>query len=660
MDIKRNGDLFNEGIENMIIYEAQISEFLDDVANEVIVERLYNVYQEKIGRTSKSEIRSWDHSLQRMSNVLRDRAIPKDAKAAIEFKIPNTGKRVDFIIAGNDGTDDHAVIVELKQWETVEKNDRLDAVVVETYIGGSKRPTTHPSYQAWSYATLIEDFNEEVRERPILLKPCAYLHNYFIQENDPLLDEHYAEHIEKAPVFRKGEVEKLRDFIKEYIKYGDKNDVIAKIENGRIKPSKSLQDSMAAMLQGNPEFVMIDDQKVIYEQIIDYAKNCIANNKKGVFIVKGGPGTGKSVLAINLLVQLIQEDYFAMYVTKNSAPRNVYTTKLKGTMKKKSIDNLFKGSGSFHATGRNEFDVLIVDEAHRLNEKSGLFSNLGENQVKELMHSAKFSVYFIDEAQRVTLKDIGSVDLIKKFANDLDVEVFEGELASQFRCDGSDGYIAWLDDVLEIRETANENDLGMDYDIQVIDTPNQLLKMIKDKNEINNKARMVAGYCWEWISEGKNNRDVHDIVIEEHDFSISWNLGNDIWAIAAESVDEAGCIHTCQGLEFDYIGVIIGDDLRFEDGKVITDYTKRARTDQSIKGIKKMMKEDPESASKQIDAIIRNTYRTLMTRGQKGCYVYCTDSELASYLKARLSKVYSQQKEVTELLVAERKEDYNL
>lgn len=642
----------------MIIYEAEISEFLDDVANEVIVDRLYNVYQEKIGRTSKSEIRSWDHSLQRMSNVLRDRAIPKDAKAAIEFKIPNTGKRVDFIIAGNDGEHDHAVIVELKQWETVEKNERLDAVVVETYLGGSKRQTTHPSYQAWSYATLIEDFNEDVRELPIKLKPCAYLHNYLVQENDPLTDDHYVEHIEKAPVFRKGEMEKLRNFIKQFIKYGDKNDIICKINSGRIKPSKSLQDSMAAMLQGNPEFVMIDDQKIVYEEILLYAKECIEQQKKGVFIVKGGPGTGKSVLAINLLVQMIQDDYFAMYVTKNSAPRDVYATKLKGTMKKKSIDNLFKSSGSFHSVDRNEFDVLIVDEAHRLNEKSGLFSNLGENQVKELMNSAKFSVFFIDEAQRVTLKDIGSVALIERFADELDVEVFEGQLASQFRCDGSDGYIAWLDDVLGIRETANNNDLGMDYDIQIVDSPNLLREMIKQKNEINNKARIVAGYCWEWISDGKNNRDVHDIVIEEHDFSISWNLGNDIWAIAEESVDEAGCIHTCQGLEFDYVGVIVGNDLRFENGQVLTDYTKRAKTDQSIKGIKKWMKEDPEKATVAVDAVIRNTYRTLMTRGQKGCYVFCTDQELADYLKSRLNKVETQRKEVAELLVAESKESY--
>lgn len=642
----------------MIIYEADISEFLNDVSNEVIVDRLYNVYQEKIGRTTKSEIRSWDNSLQRMSNVLRDQDIPKDAKAAIEFKIPNTGKRVDFIVAGNDGEEDHAVIIELKQWETVEKNDRLDAVVVETYLGGKKRPTTHPSYQAWSYASLIEDFNEEVRNIPIHLQPCAYLHNYFIQENDPLLDEHYAEHIERAPVFRKGEMGKLRDFIKKYIKYGDKNDIIAKIENGRIKPSKSLQDSMATMLQGNPEFVMIDDQKVVYEQIINYVKSCIAQNEKGVFIVKGGPGTGKSVLAINLLVQHIQDDYFAMYVTKNSAPRAVYATKLKGTMKKKSIDNLFKGSGSFHAADQNEFDLLIVDEAHRLNEKSGLFSNLGENQVKEIMNSAKFSVFFIDEAQRVTLKDIGSVELIKKFARELGVKVYEGELASQFRCDGSDGYIAWLDDVLGIRETANNNDLGMDYDIQIIDSPNELLNIIKEKNKINNKARLVAGYCWEWISEGKNNRDVHDIVIEGHDFSISWNLGNDIWAISEESVDEAGCIHTCQGLEFDYVGVIIGDDLRFEEGQIITDYTKRAKTDQSIKGIKKRMKEDPENAKKVVDSIIRNTYRTLMTRGQKGCYVYCTDENLANYLKHRLGKVYKERNETQKLLVAERFEEY--
>ena len=106
---------------------------------------------------------------------------------------------------------------------------------------------------------------------------------------------------------------------------------------------------------------------------------------------------------------------------------------------------------------------------------------------------------------------------------------------------------------------------------------------------------MVAGYCWEWPKEDRTKSDYHDIELDEYHFGISWNLDNSAtWAIDENSVNEAGCIHTCQGLEFDYVGVIIGDDMRFENGQVITDYTKRAKSDQSLKGIKKMLKEKPD------------------------------------------------------------------
>jgi DUF2075 family protein len=210
------------------------------------------------------------------------------------------------------------------------------------------------------------------------------------------------------------------------------------------------------------------------------------------------------------------------------------------------------------------------------------------------------------------------------------------ELKSQFRCDGSDGYLAWLDNVLEIRETANF-DLDNKYDFKVFDNPNELRKAIEEKNKVNNKSRLVAGYCWNWISEGKNKSDVYDITIPEYNFGMSWNLGNSsTWAIDKESVNEIGCIHTCQGLEFDYVGVIIGDDLRYENNHIITDYTKRAKTDQSIKGINKIAKEEGIEKAKRItDSIIKNTYKTLMTRGMKGCYVYCTDKKLNEYLKNR-------------------------
>jgi len=643
----------------LIIYEATKTEFILDVTNELLVERLYSSYQEKIGRTSKQEILSWENSLQRMSNVMQDKEIPNDAAIAIEFKIPNTSKRVDFLIAGNDGEKDHVVIVELKQWSEVEKITTKDALV-NTYLGKGKRAVTHPSYQAWSYAALIKDFNENVQEQQIQLKPCAYLHNYRKGPNDPLTHEHYQEHIEKAPVFTKGEIQKLRDFVKKYVRIGDHNKLIYQIEHGKIRPSKSLQDSLTNMLKGNEEFIMIDEQKVFYEEAFHLAFECVKKNKKQVMVIEGGPGTGKSVMAVNLLVNLINKDLMALYVSKNSAPREVYASKLKGTVRKTEIDNLFKGSGSFTESKLNEFDVIIIDEAHRLNEKSGFYGNQGENQVKELIKASKFTIFFIDENQKVTLKDIGSIDLIKKYAKEFDAEIITGQLVSQFRCDGSDAYISWLDDVLQIRETANSHYYGVDYDFRVYDDPHKMLQEIERLNKQNNKSRMLAGYCWEWPTAERSNAKYKDITISEYDFKISWNLNDSIWAIDQSSVSEAGCIHTSQGLEFDYVGVIIGPDMRFENGEVITDYTKRAKTDQSLKGIKKMAKENPEEAKKIADQIIRNTYRTLMTRGMKGCFIFCTDPKLNAYFNERIKKttVYSVLSPKKMTMVAEEHGDY--
>ena len=436
------------------------------------------------------------------------------------------------------------------------------------------------------------------------------------------------------------------------------------IENGKIKPSKSLQDALSSMLKGNEEFVMIDDQKLVYETALDMARKSYKDGNKRVLVVKGGPGTGKSVLAINLLVRLTNENMVCSYVTKNAAPRNVYATKLSGDFRKTRINNLFKGSGSFVESAENEFDVLIVDEAHRLNAKSGMFQNLGENQIKEIIKASKFSIFFIDESQRVTLKDIGSIEEIQKYIRNANAESELMELESQFRCNGSDGYIAWLDDVLDIRKTANSDGFDLDYDIRICDTPNEVRDLIFEKNKINNKARLLAGYCWDWIADGKNKSDVYDITIPECNFAMSWNLGNSTtWAIDQNSVNEIGCIHTAQGLEFDYAGVIIGNDLRYENNKVITDVKERAKTDQSIKGINKLSRENPEQANKIADEIIKNTYRTLMTRGQKGCYIYCTDKKLSDYLKRRLNQqseiMYSiDETKTNNMMVAEDGEEY--
>lgn len=630
----------NEGGNTMIVYEATKEEFLTDVFDDQLVNNITRNYNSRIGKINKSEVRSWDNSMQYMYRILSDASIPSNAGVAIEFKIPYTSKRVDFLISGKEELDkDAVVIIELKQWETIEKVVGKEAIV-KTAMNRGLVETTHPSYQAWSYASLIRDYNESVQDDKINLYPCAYLHNYIdLGEQDPLTDDVYSFYVDQAPTFVKGNASKLRSFIKQYIKYGDNKENLYKIENGRIRPSKSLQDALVSMLSGNEEFMMIDEQKVTYETAIQLINDGLRTDTKQIMIVEGGPGTGKSVLAINLLVELTKRNLVTQYVTKNAAPRNIYANKLKGMYRKTHIDNLFKGSGSYVNAEKNEFDVLVVDEAHRLNEKSGMFQHLGENQTKEIINASKLAVFFVDERQKVTLKDAGSIDVIKKFALEQGACLTTTKLESQFRCNGSDGYLAWVDDVLQIRDTANTLHMGASYDFRIFDDPNEMRAEIERLNKVKNKSRMVAGYCWNWVKEGKNNTSFHDIEIKEYNFGMSWNLNNTAtWAIDEESVNEIGCIHTCQGLEFDYVGVIIGDDLVYRDGEVATDHTKRAKTDKSLFGLKKMLKEKPEEAERVADEIIRNTYRTLMTRGQKGCFIYCTDKALENYFKERLAR----------------------
>lgn len=619
----------------MIVYAATKQQFLKDNDNDDIEEVILRHFKEATGKTvGRSEIRSWQGSLTYMAKVLRDEGLPSDAGLAIELHIPQSSKRIDFLLTGRDENQaKKAVLIELKQWSKASATTK-DAIV-KTALGGGLVETIHPSYQVWSYAALLEGFNEAVYDKSIEIRPCAYLHNYV---SDGIIDSaHYEPHISKAPLFLKGpeELTKLRSFLKKHIAHGDNKEVLYELSDGKIRPSKALAEALEGLMTGKPEFVLIDDQKAIFESALAAASEASDQAPK-VLIIEGGPGTGKTVLAINLLVRLTELRLLSKYVSKNAAPRKVYESKLVGTIKRSHFSNFFSGSGAFIDTEPNTFDALIVDEAHRLNEKSGLYGNLGENQIKELIESAKCSIFFIDEDQRVTLSDIGSKQAIRAFAKAKGAVVEEYVLSSQFRCSGSDGYMAWLDDVLGIRSTANPTLNTSEYEFKVFDSPQALHDAIDEKNH-GNKARVVAGYCWPWLS--KKDSKATDIVIG-NDYARQWNLDQDgsLWIIAENSIEQVGCIHTCQGLEVDYIGVIIGPDLVVRDGQVVTSPHERDKNDKSIRGWKKLMKEQPALAQQDTDLIIKNTYRTLMTRGMKGCYLYCTDQETAQYFESRLAR----------------------
>lgn len=622
----------------MIVYQGTKTSFLQDHDNRDIEDVVARTFLASTGRYAPhAEIRAWRESLGQMAKVLRDDDMPGDMGVGIEYGIPQTAKRIDFILSGRDADDrPHLIVVELKQWSTSTLSDK-DGIVVAQRGGARDTEGPHPCYQAWSYAALLEGFNEAVYQSNVALRPCAYLHNYI--EDGVINHPHYAPHMQKAPLFLRGEEERqrLRDFIKQHVKHGDKAELLFKIENGRIRPSKMLADSLAKMLKGNQEFVLVDDQKVAYETALALARRANADTKQ-VVIIQGGPGTGKSVVAINLLVALTKLGLLAKYVSKNAAPRSVYKERLRGKERQAVIDNLFSGSGAFVDTKPNTFDALIVDEAHRLNRFSGLYGNLGENQIKEVIASAKCTVLFVDDDQMVTLADIGHSAELESWARELGAEVTHLELASQFRCNGSDGYLAWLDNTLGIRETANVDFDPETFDFRVVDSPAELHALIAEKNAASNKSRVVAGYCWDWAS--KRDPQAFDIVLPEYGYAKQWNLDKDgsLWLIAPDSIDQVGCIHTCQGLELEYVGVIIGSDLIARDGQLRTAPEQRSRQDRSIRGYKRLLEVDPEGTKQVLDRLVRNTYRTLLTRGMKGCYVFCVDAATRDYFRSSLKR----------------------
>lgn len=610
----------------MILFSCLKKEFIEAINYGVISNRVYYAYKQKMGKKTKlSQIKSWANSLPFMKDILID--LPDDVGITIEYGIPLTSKMVDVIISGYDENKKPVIIlVELKQWEYVYDVRDRDAVV-KTLIGSKEINSLHPSYQVLSYKELMQNYNVNIDINKVNIIPLVYLHNYDLRSDDDILNKKFAPYYKKALMFGKNDIDELKSYIHDNIKFGDNLEVMQMIDNSEIKPTKKLLDVIGNVLETKKEFLLLDEQKVIMEEISKYAYMSFTDNKKRVMIIKGGPGTGKSVLAINALGELLSIGLMGAYVSKNMAPRAVYKTMVLNGDKKISINELFKGSGFFFRDKCNKYDFLLIDEAHRLQEKSGLHNNIGENQIKEIINAARLSVFFVDEKQIVTLKDIGRIANIKDWAKFYEAQVIEMELNSQFRCNGSDNYLDFIDKLLYNKREKN----SFNFDFQVMDSPHDLRELVIEKNT-NNNARLVAGFCWTRNGKNADNQDYLDIKID--DFGMSWNLKHgEPFAIRENAINEIGCIHNVQGLEFDYIGVIIGPDLKYREGKIITDCKERASTEKSLYGLYVLMKKDKTYYQNLADTIIRNTYRVLLTRGIKGCYVYSVDKELQKYLK---------------------------
>ena len=619
----------------MLVYNDVKRQFVLDVKDNSIADKILDAIKANcLNAGHDREYQSWQNSMQFMRNIVDDPAIDDDVQICIEYNIPLTSKRVDFIIAGADESgNDHVIIVELKQWQKAEVVDDDMQYSVRTYVADAKRIVPHPSYQAYSYSQFLKNYSQDIFEQNINVVPCAYLHNYSPEYKATLSSEIYKDWVSAAPFFIRNEVSEFSDFVKKYIKKrSSKGDLLYYIDHGRLRPTKALQDSLSAMVAGKEEFTLLDEQAVCYDMCVKTMLQCLKDRKKRTLIIQGGPGTGKSVLAVSLLTEFIKRSFNASYVTKNSAPREAFKKLLTEghTMRLADITTLFRSPFGLSQCPENAYDCLIVDEAHRLVKRMHMDKG-GKNQVKECIAASLLTIFLLDEDQAVTTKDIGSIKEVSYWCEQLGSQLKmpqEAKLVSQFRCNGSDAYIQFIDNALQRNPESVSVALSeLNFKFRVFDNPCDLREALRTENNKNNKARMVAGYCYDW--DVKNGRGPYDIYLPDG-FRAKWNLeGDKIWAINPKSFDEVGCIHTAQGLEFDYVGVLIGKDLTYNPttGRVET-HKDAISPDDKSSGIRNSTT-SPEDARR----LILNTYKTLLTRGQKGCYVYCEDNNLRTYLK---------------------------
>ncbi|MHB1709689.1 MAG: DUF2075 domain-containing protein [Thermoplasmataceae archaeon] len=624
----------------MRLYSGTSDQFIDDTTHNLIADKLkaaffnYFHYNPSLG-----EINSWENSLRAISLVFQRFGL-LDHGVLLEYQLPSSSKRLDCLICGKDiEMKDNAVIIELKQWQECELSEGEGEVL--TWLSGKKRNVLHPSVQVGQYKQYLQDYHSAFYEggSPVNLNACAYLHNYSSKEGDVIFSKKFTEALAKYPLFLKTDVERLRDFLLKNLQRGGGKETLMRIEKSRYKPSDQLMEHVAEVINGLKEYTLLDEQKVVYDMILSAAKNGLEAKEKRVIIVEGGPGTGKSVIALNLMRKLSCDHFNTHYVTGSRA----FTSTLRKILGKRNSLQL-KYFNGYTTAQENEVDVLLADEAHRLwhldKDRFKRKEELSDKPiVEQLIRASKVSVFFVDNLQIIRPNEVGSSSYIEEHATKCGTVVSKYKLDVQFRCKGSDAFVNWIDNTLGIERTANVIWTGEEsFDFKIFKDPGDLEIALRKKAEEGKTARMTAGFCWKWSDPKEDGTLTDDVVIG--DFKRPWNAKSGknklahgipverLWALDPNGINQIGCIYTAQGFEFDYVGVIFGGDLFYNfDSQAWEGHPENSR--------------DPiaKRSKGKFTEFVKNTYRVLLSRGIEGAYVCFLNRETEKFVRSRIDKL---------------------
>jgi DUF2075 family protein len=620
------------------LYSGVTTEFVADATRNRIAEKLKSAFFNYFRfEPSPSEVTSWQNSLRAMSNVVEVGSFD-DHGIVVELQLPLSSKRLDCMLTGRDAGDRaQAVVVELKQWTAAEPSTIDDCITV--FMGGRKRDLLHPSAQVGGYQRYLLDVHTTFSEGAVGLSSCAFAHNATYEPSAAMWAQSYRGLLDQWPLFAGDQVDEFADFLNVQLSAGDGRPILEEVLKGRYRPHKRLLEHTARVIRGEPTYVLLDEQQVAFNDILGRVRDRQASTEQTAFLIEGGPGTGKSVIAVNLLAELSAEGFVTQHATGSKA----FTENLRRTVgpRAKAQFNYFN---SFGAAEPRVLDAIICDEAHRLRVSSNnRFMKKDDRsdlpQVEELMQAAKVSVFFIDDRQVVRPGEVGSSSLIKETAGRLKIPLVEHELETQFRCGGSDAFVGWVDNTLEVDATPYVLwDPTEEFDFQIVESPEELEAMIRNKVSEGFSARLTAGFCWPWSDPRDDGSLVPDVEIEG--WSMPWNAKPDAgrlapgipksnyWASDPGGLEQVGCVYTAQGFEYDFAGVIFGSDLVWRPRSGWSGQPEFSRD--SV--VKRGGKTDPSGFA----TLVKHTYRVLLTRGLQGCYVYFEDDRTRDFFLSRV------------------------
>lgn len=618
---------------------GRVSALLRETANRVkemalsktLVEKLAAQMLYQMGNSpSPAEKRSWENSLVEISELFIQCGLG-DVNLLVEYQLPYSSKRIDVIALGSSPKNESptVIVIELKQWTNASLIEgALDSLKIDSY---GNTPILHPAVQVSRYCEYLNDFNRYVSDENTNLFGIAYLHNW-MDTNNSALD--LIQPTSHGMLFTGNQKNKLKEFLTARISPKFSDQITDDFLNSKIAPTKQLMQLAAEEVKNREQFRLLDEQQIAYSMVMKALRDAETSNTKTAVIITGGPGTGKSVIALSLLGELSRRGKTTLHATGSKAFRNSLR-KIAGA-RSPQVQKLFSYFNSFMSAERNALDVIICDEAHRIRETSAnrytkADLRTGTPQLHELLNVARVPVFLLDSNQVVRKGETGTPDYIEEEARELGLKVIRVDLDGQFRCGGSRLYETWLNGFLNLDSSEKITwTKDPNFNVLVADSPEEIESKLRRFESEGYKSRITAGYCWPWNDPNEDGTLPNDVKIGN--WSKPWNvkgdrgvggyLSGELWAIDPKGFDQIGCVYTAQGFEYDWNAVIFGPDLVWRSGIWVAE--RSGSKDPAMRGI----------APEHFETLVKNTYKVLLTRGLVGTLIYSVDEETQQYFKS--------------------------